>query len=73
MFYLKENLRPGVTIKIDIREDNVFTVCPLCGGEHQILNLQELITFSKADMFRMKVHCPECRGCLGEEDGELPF
>lgn len=55
MFYMK---RKGE--KLEICEDNVFTVCSICGREHPI-NLVELAySFPDWDLYGTYVYCPDC-------------
>lgn len=36
MIYTKVEIAPGVEIKIDIDQDEFYTICPSCGIEHHI-------------------------------------
>lgn len=54
MFYLKHEGK-----KLDIREDNVFTVCPICGKEHAV-DLHDILEGGEADLYGTAVYCPDC-------------
>lgn len=54
MFYLKHNGE-----KLEIRENNVFAVCPVCSKEHPV-DLQEILHDGEGDLYGTAVYCPEC-------------
>ncbi len=62
MFYIKVGKR-----KRNIREDNVYTRCPLCGREHAV-DLQEILKGGDADLYGTSVYCPECSERQKESD-----
>jgi len=59
MFYVKVRGR-----KVNIREDNVFTRCPVCGKEHAV-DIVELFSGGDIDLYGTAIYCPEC----AEKDG----
>lgn len=59
MFYTKAKLSDGVTIKTEITDENVFTVCPECGKEFPI-DLEGEIRHGGADLYSTQVLCSEC-------------
>ena len=54
MFYIKSRGR-----KINLRNDNVFTHCPVCGREHAV-DIVETFRGGFADLYGTSVYCPEC-------------
>jgi len=59
MYYVKAEIAEGVTIRADITDESVFTVCPGCGIEHQV-DLQSIITNDQFDFYGTSTYCPEC-------------
>jgi predicted RNA-binding Zn-ribbon protein involved in translation (DUF1610 family) len=59
MFYVKTQLAENTEIRIDIGEDNVFTMCPGCGEEHAI-DIQTMFSTGETDLYGTSVYCPEC-------------
>lgn len=58
MFYIKHE-SDGVTVKAEITDENVFTICPECGKEHGV-DLSEVFKGGDADFYSTSVYCPEC-------------
>jgi transcription elongation factor Elf1 len=58
MFYVKMEFN-DLSVKADITDENVYTICPVCGKEHQV-DLQELLTTGEADLYSTSVFCKEC-------------
>ena len=58
MFYVKHETEE-ILAKINITDENVFTVCPSCGKEHQV-DLQELFKGEEIDLFGTSVFCEKC-------------
>lgn len=54
MFYLKHKGR-----KLEIREDNVYTICPGCGKEHHV-DLVDILSLENSDLYGTTVYCPDC-------------
>lgn len=48
----------GLCVKIPVEEDNVFTVCPVCGREHPV-NLAEVVT-NELSFLDTSVFCDKC-------------
>lgn len=48
----------GLSVKIPIEHDNVFTICPICGEEYQI-DLAEVFD-NDFDFFGTAVYCDKC-------------
>lgn len=59
MFYVKEELKDGVEIHIEITDENVYSTCPLCGKE-VALDLTEVFSDGDADLFATSVLCDTC-------------
>ena len=65
-YYIKLNMNSehgdGVddelSVKVPVEHDNVFTVCPICGEEHQI-DLTEVCGDS-FDFYGTSVYCEKC-------------
>lgn len=36
MFYVKAEISEGVTLKVEITNENIFINCPACGVEHHV-------------------------------------
>ena len=53
-FYLKHKGE-----RLEIREDNVYTVCPKCGREHSV-DLQDILSAPDADLYSTSVYCEDC-------------
>ena len=54
MFYLKHK-----GTKLEIREDNVYTRCTVCGKEHKV-DLVAILSIEDADLYSTSVDCYEC-------------
>lgn len=54
MFYLKHRGK-----KLNIRDDNVYTICPECGREHKV-DLQAILSSEHSDLYGTAVYCEEC-------------
>lgn len=53
-FYLKHKGE-----RLEIREDNVYTVCPKCGREHTV-DIQDVLSTPDADLYSTSVYCEDC-------------
>lgn len=58
MFYVKTEINDETTIKTEITDENVFTVCPECGVEFPV-DLHEVIE-NGGDLYGTAVYCPKC-------------
>jgi len=56
--YLKEPAGNGKFIITPLTDENVFSICPVCGEEHQV-DLTELVMEPDFNM-TMQVCCPFC-------------
>lgn len=54
MFYMKHKGK-----KLEIRDDNVYTICPGCGKEHKV-DLQDILSCGHADLYSTYVYCERC-------------
>ena len=54
MFYLKHEGK-----KLEINEDNVYTVCPQCGKEYQV-DICDIFAGGNADLYGTSVYCEAC-------------
>ena len=63
MFYLKDRGK-----KLEILDDNVFTICPRCGREHAV-DLQEVLGCGFTDLYGTAVYCPACNAEKLREKG----
>ena len=54
----KEGGNDGVSVKVPVEHDNVYTICPVCGEEHQI-DLAEVCD-NGFDFFGTTVYCDKC-------------
>ena len=54
MFYMKHKGK-----KLEIHEDNVYTICPQCGKEHAV-DLQDILKCEHADLYSTYPYCEEC-------------
>lgn len=54
MFYAKSG-----DIKIELNDENVFTICPNCGKEHMV-DLIEVLQDEGASLYGTRVYCAEC-------------
>ena len=59
MFYVKDEIGEGVTLRTEINSENVFTVCPECGVEHMV-DLVDILTTGDADLYSTQVFCHDC-------------
>lgn len=67
MFYIKEKVNNNAEIKIEIQEDNVFTICPRCGAEHQV-DLREVLSCPQTDLYSTSVYCAKCAAARSKEN-----
>lgn len=71
MFYVKEKISDTAETKIEINDENVFSICPKCGKEVQV-NLEDVISDEEGDLCSTAVLCEECSkkmiGGLSYED-----
>lgn len=58
MFYVKHE-SDEVLVKVEINDENVFTVCPNCGTEHQV-DLCDVFKDGDIDLFGAQVFCAKC-------------
>jgi hypothetical protein len=58
MFYVKEKIN-GTTTRIDLTDENIFTICPECKKEHQI-NIVDVLRDGDSDLYSTSVLCVEC-------------
>ena len=65
MFYLKVPLADGVSIRAEIRGDNVFTQCHCCGNEMQV-DLADVFADGEGDLESSGLLCHECAALLLE-------
>ncbi len=54
MFYMKY-----MGQKLEIHEDNVYTLCAWCGKEHAV-DIQEILSSGDADLYGTAVYCAKC-------------
>lgn len=54
MFYMKHK-----GTKLEIRDDNVYTICPECGKEHHV-DLHDILSAEHADLYSTSVYCYDC-------------
>lgn len=59
MFYIKTEKPNGKTLKTEITDENVFTLCPECGVEMNI-DLAELFSDGEGDLHSSSVACSAC-------------
>lgn len=60
MFFVKAKLSDEVTINTDITDENVYTVCPMCGKEHAVGDITELFRKGEFDLYSSSLYCREC-------------
>ena len=58
MFYVKEKT-DGLTVKVELTDENVFCSCPDCGKEVQV-DLSCVFADGLGDMFGTAVLCQKC-------------
>ena len=59
MFYIKAKLNENVEIRVELNDDNVFTICPMCGREHSICLPEFMDGCIDFDLVS-EVYCEEC-------------
>jgi len=71
MYYVKSQITDECSIYTEITDENVFTICPNCGVEHQI-DLVDLIQSGEFCLFSTAIYCKECSDkCrLTEREGQ---
>ena len=55
MFFVKANVNETTEIRTEITDENVFTICPVCGKEHAV-DISEI----SGDIYSTQVLCSEC-------------
>lgn len=60
MFYVKTKINEECTIRTDITDENVFTVCPGCGKEHGVDIVDLATECGEFDLCGTSVYCHEC-------------
>lgn len=60
MFYVKSEIAEGVTVRAEITDENVFTICPDCGIEHQVDLADVVDEDGKLDLFSTAICCTAC-------------
>ncbi len=60
--YLKEPAENGKFIITPLTDENIFSICPICGVEHQVDITGPLGLFKEADTehITLQVCCPYC-------------
>ena len=61
--YLKLSAGDGKFTVIPLTDENVFSICPVCGEEHQLSDIGDLITLPEFAYSR-RVCCPACTGVI---------
>lgn len=59
MFYVKNEIGEGVTLRTEINGENTFTRCIDCGNEIQ-MDLNEAIIDGCLDLYGMGCRCETC-------------
>lgn len=59
MFYVKSKINDESEIRVEITDENVFTICPKCGQEHAV-DLSEIFSDGHSDLFSTSVYCRKC-------------
>lgn len=58
MIYVKAKTDEA-EIKVVITDENVYTLCPICGKEHMV-DIIGLCEDGNFDLYGTSVYCPEC-------------
>ena len=59
--YVKTKLNDQIEIKVDLYEAEIFSLCPLCGEEHEVgEEVLSIILNSDSDFSHSQPFCPEC-------------
>lgn len=58
MFYVKTKVNDETEIRTEITDENVFTICPVCGKEHAI-DISEIFEIG-GDLYSSQVCCEKC-------------
>lgn len=59
MFYIKEEIKDGVEIHVEITDENVYNICPICGKEIPV-DLTAVFSDGDTDLFATSVLCDNC-------------
>lgn len=61
MLYLKTKINNHIEIKVDLYDDEIFTMCPECGIEHEV-DTEMIISILKngGDFSSTSVYCSDC-------------
>ena len=65
MFFVKATLAPGVCVRVDPRNDNVYTHCHCCGEEMRV-NLNKVRANTKGTLEHTAMLCKDCTDLLVE-------
>ena len=68
MFYVKEKIGDSTEIKVEINDENVHAVCPVCGREVDV-DLSEIFSDGEADLFSTQVLCAACSKNIVKKEG----
>lgn len=61
MFYVKTKINDSIEMKVDLYDDEIFTVCPKCGKEIQIESTDIIQIFQDGgDFASTNFYCYEC-------------
>lgn len=60
MFYVKSEIAEGITVRAEITDENVFTICPDCGVEHQVDLADAVDEDGNLDLFGTRILCTAC-------------
>ncbi len=63
--YLKESAGNGKFVITPLTNENVFSICPICGEEHQV-ELTEIVMEPDFN-WTVRVCCPYCTGKIGRD------
>lgn len=58
MFFVKVKVNEATEIRAEITDENVFTICPVCGKEHAV-EISEIYE-NGGDLYSSQVICDEC-------------
>lgn len=59
MFYVKEKINDAMEVSVEINDENVFCICPICGCEVNV-DISEIFADGNGDLYGTSVYCNEC-------------
>lgn len=59
MYYVKSNITDELEVRVELTDENIFTVCPRCSKE-VLVDFSEIFRDKTPDLYGTSVYCESC-------------